>query len=836
MKAVVMAGGQGSRLRPLTSNIPKPMVTIGNKPCAQHILELLQRHGINEVVMTVAFLSEVIRNHFGDGSALGMKVEYSVEETPLGTAGSVKNAESVLDDTFIVISGDALTDFDLTRIIGFHQQRGAMVTIALKSVDNPLEFGVVIVDEEGRIERFLEKPGWGQVFSDTINTGIYVLEPEVLDYIPSGTAYDFSHELFPRLFEMRKPLYGSLQEGYWQDIGNLEQYLQANRDALDGRVKLQLPGVRLRGNVWVGEGVGLDNLERVEGPAVIGNYARIEAQASIGPHMVLGNNVVLRSGSHVAGSVIGDNSYVASGARVTGAVVGGSVDIRANAVVSEGAVVGDQCSVGENAFVGNGVKVYPFKTIEAGSSVKTSLIWETRGASALFGKSGVRGLVNVDITPEKAMRLAMSYGTLMSKGAFVTASRDSHAASRVLKRAIITGLNSAGISVRDLEVVPVCVNRFDLKGGKADAGIHVRLFQDDAEQVEILFSEPPGIPIQAKRERNIENYYHREDFRRALMDEVGTIEFPSRLVESYQSACLAGWDSEAIRRSGLRVVVDYSGSAAAGILPRLMDQLELAVLSASGARDIPQQRSYQSTLPLEVEKTARLIQAMEADMGILLDPGAEHLVVLDEFGRRVSDHKLLMLLAAQACQDEGSGVVALPLTVSDRVEELVLSHGATVRRTKVSPAELMAQAAQPGTIFAGSASGGFIFPSFSSGMDAIYAYGKVLELAARKDRPLSRLVDELPDVYLTHNTVPCPWHLKGAVMRLMVEELKEKEVSLIDGIKVTTRPGQWVQLLPDADEPVFHIYAESTDAVAADTEAASFGRRLEALIAERRGE
>src|SRR4051812_30136249 len=175
-----MAGGEGTRLRPLTSNQPKPMVPIVGKPCMEHIIDLLRRHGIDEIVVTVAYLPQVIRGYFGDGESLGVKLHYSVEETPLGTAGSVKNAEELLDETFLVISGDALCDFDLTDLIDKHRASGACATIALRSVENPLEFGVVIIDEDGRIERFLEKPSWGQVFSDTINTGVYVLEPEVL--------------------------------------------------------------------------------------------------------------------------------------------------------------------------------------------------------------------------------------------------------------------------------------------------------------------------------------------------------------------------------------------------------------------------------------------------------------------------------------------------------------------------------------------------------------------------------------------------------------------------------------------------------------------------------
>ncbi len=346
MKAVVMAGGQGTRLRPLTSNQPKPMVPIVNKPCIQHILELVQRHGINEVVMTLAFLPRLIRNYFGDGSSLGMRIDYTVEETPAGTAGSIRLAKDLLDDTFLVISGDALTDFDLTKVIDFHREREAMVTIALTSVENPLEFGVVIVDEEGRIQRFLEKPGWGQVFSDTVNTGIYVLEPEIFDHIPEGQPYDFSHDLFPKLFDMRKPLYGTVCDGYWQDVGSLEQYLQANRDALDGKIRLTPPGVRLRGNIWVGKGAVVESLDDVEGPAVIGENVRLDPGARILSHTVLGDNTVVRTGSQIGGSILGQNVYVASGAVVTGAVLMDGVEVHENAHIAEGAVVGDRSIVG----------------------------------------------------------------------------------------------------------------------------------------------------------------------------------------------------------------------------------------------------------------------------------------------------------------------------------------------------------------------------------------------------------------------------------------------------------------------------------------------------------
>jgi mannose-1-phosphate guanylyltransferase / phosphomannomutase len=238
MRAVIMAGGEGSRLRPLTSLQPKPMVPIVNQPVMEHIIGLVRHHGITDVVATLAFMPQVIQDYFGDGEEWGTSMSYALEETPLGTAGSVKNAESLLSgDSFIVISGDALTDIDLTEVIEFHKEKGAAVTIALKSMPDPLEFGVVITDAEGRIERFLEKPSWGQVFSDTINTGIYVVEPEVLSHIPEGRPFDFSSELFPLLMEKGYPLYGCVVDGYWCDVGSFESYMQVHRDILDGKAR-----------------------------------------------------------------------------------------------------------------------------------------------------------------------------------------------------------------------------------------------------------------------------------------------------------------------------------------------------------------------------------------------------------------------------------------------------------------------------------------------------------------------------------------------------------------------------------------------------------------------
>ena len=317
MKAVIMAGGEGSRLRPLTYNQPKPMIPMANRALMEHVVALLKRHGFNEIVATVGFQANAIQNYFGGGAEFGVHMVYASEEAPLGTAGSVRNAVQELDEPFIVISGDVLTDIDLSAVVGFHNDKKAVATMALRSVTNPLEFGIVITREDGSIERFLEKPSWGQVFSDTINAGIYVFEPEIFDSIGPG-AVDFSSDVFPRLAVDGHLLYGYVTDGYWEDIGTLEAYARAHQDILDGRVEVDLRGFALRRGIWLGEGAEVDPKAEIKGPALIGDYCKVESGATLGEYTVLGRNVRVGADVYVERAVVHDNAYLGR-ARLRGA-------------------------------------------------------------------------------------------------------------------------------------------------------------------------------------------------------------------------------------------------------------------------------------------------------------------------------------------------------------------------------------------------------------------------------------------------------------------------------------------------------------------------------------
>ena len=831
MKAVVMAGGEGTRLRPLTSNQPKPMVPIVGKPCMEHIVELLRAHAFEDVIVTLAFMPQAIRGYFGDGESYGLAIRYSVEESPAGTAGSVKLAEEALDEPFLVISGDALCDIDLGALVRFHREKGALVTIGLKSVPNPLEFGIVVTDEDGRIERFLEKPSWGQVFTDTINTGIYVLEPEVLRHVPDDRPYDFSKELFPLLLEMGKPLYGFVADGYWQDIGNLDQYRQANFDALDERVRLNVAGIRLRGNVWVGEGVDLDDVGAVAGPAFVGNYCRIAPSATVGPYSVLMPSVTLGDHARTARAVVDTSTAIGRSALVEGAIVGKACDLRPHARLHEGVAVGDNCTIGEESVVMPGVRIYPFKEVESGSLVDRNLIWESRLSSRLIGVDGITGRINVDLTPETALRVGIALGTALERGERIVTSRAASDSCRLIRRALLAGLNSTGVHAGDLQIMPAAVNRHLLKNEAFEAGIHVQPSPSDPEVVQIRIFEPPGTPASPELVKEIEKHYARQEFRRASWEEVGQITFPARAAETYAQDLLAAVDVAPIRERGFRIVVDYAFSAASLVLPQILGALDVEAVSSHGYVSERRMGTEAASLAKSLEQTKRLVEAVGADLGAVLDPAAERIFLVDDLGRDVPVEQELLLFLRLLASDGKSGRLAFPTTVTSLVEELVQGTELEVLRTPHSLSALTRAAAGDGVIFAGSAAGGFVFPEFVPAYDGMASLCKLLELLAPVRRPLSEIVGELPTSAVIHREVRCPWARKGTVMRIVTERMKGRNVDLSDGIKVFEERG-WAQVLPDPDDPLVHVYAEGRTEADGEALEAEFLGLVEEVVAQ----
>ncbi len=822
-----MAGGEGTRLRPLTSNQPKPMMPLVNRPMMEHIVLLLQRHGFDDIVVTVAFLANHIRTYFGDGSEFGVRMVYATEETPLGTAGSVRNAMDELDERFLVISGDVLTDIDLSQVVEVHDRRGALATIGLTAVENPLEFGIVITGEDGSVERFLEKPTWGQVFSDTVNNGIFVLEPEIFDFIPPGRPVDFSGEVFPALLERHKPVYGHVCEGYWEDVGTLEAYMRAHADVLGGKVSVEVPGFRLDGGVWLGEGAEVDPAAVVVGRAVVGDNARVEAGARLGEYTVLGSNVMVRAEADLERVVIHDNAYVGNGVRARGTVIGQSSDLRAGARCEDGVVLGDECFVGEQAVLTAGVKVYPFKTVEAGAVINSSLVWESRGARNLFGRHGVAGLANVDITPELATRVAMAYASTLKKGSTVTTSRDSSRAARMLKRAVMAGLNAGGVNVEDLEVAPVPVTRFQVRSQESQGGITVRLVAGDPQSVVLRFLDDDGIDAGTDLSRKIERLYYREDFRRVFPGDIGDIYFPPRSVEFYTASLMTAVDVAAVQGAGFKVVVDYAYGTTAFVMPNVLAKLGAEVLAVNPYASTPGASAFDRAT--EAGSVGALVRSSGSHLGAVIDPDGEHVTFIDDEGHVLTDLEALLSFVQLVSSTAEPGCrIALPLTATSEAERMASELGAQVVWTKVATSALMASASSGDVALAASLDGGFIFPEFLPAFDAVAAFAKMLELLARTGTRLSKIVASLGPTHVHHQTVRTPWEQKGAVMRTLVEEVRRPLV-LLDGVKVLFDDG-WVLALPDPEEPVTHVWAEAKSDARATQRVEQYVARIAAMV------
>jgi mannose-1-phosphate guanylyltransferase / phosphomannomutase len=513
--------------------------------------------------------------------------------------------------------------------------------------------------------------------------------------------------------------------------------------------------------------------------------------------------VTLRERARVARSIVDAGSYIGRAAIVEGAVVGRSCDIRTHARLHEGVAIGDEVIVGDQAVVYPGVRIYPYKEVEYGAQLHESLIWESRASTRLFTRNQITGLVNVDVTPDVATRFGSALGTALRRGSRVVATRESAAAYRLVKRAVMSGLNSAGVQVVDLRTLPAPVGKHWLNAQNFDAAFHVGSSEADPEAIQISIFERPGIAISGNLQREVEKHYSRQELRRVPFGEVGEITYPSRVPESYADSLLGTLDPGLVRDRAFRIVVDFGYSSASFVLPLVLGPLGVEAITAHPFD--PDGAGGGTGRVDTLERTRQLVTAVGARFGAAFDRAGERLYLVDEHGESVPMDLALLLFVRLLAWTGRQGRVAVPVTVTSQVENV--AEGLEVFRTQASLPGLTHAATEDRVIFAGATAGGYVFPEFLPAYDSITSLCKLLELLARIDRPLSELVAELPRPTLIHREVQCPWALKGLVMRVLNERYANGNVDLLDGIKIFEERG-WVQVLPDPDEPLLHIYAE----------------------------
>ncbi len=795
MKAVIMAGGEGSRLRPLTCNRPKPMVPIVNKPVMEHIIELLRKSGIKDIAVTLAYMPQIIKDYFGDGSEFGVNLKYYTEDVPLGTAGSVKNAEDFLNETFVVISGDALTDIQLNKALEFHKKSKALVTLVLKKVENPIEYGVVVTQPNGRINRFLEKPSWGEVFSDTVNTGIYFIEPEALSYIKKNQIFDFSKDLFPILMQQDKPLYGFVTDDYWCDIGDMNAYIAVHNDILDNRVDVKIDEKQIRQGVWVGEGAVISKDVVIKPPVLIGKNAVIKNGSTIGSFSVIGESCHVHENSSIKKSILWRGCTLKNNTQLRGCVVCNKVQFKENSSAYQGSVIGDNCIVGKYSSIKPEIKIWPNKHIESGTDLNSNLVWGSKYSKNLFGNRGILGEINMDITPEFASKLGATYGAICNKDSKIAVCCDDINALTMVKKSLISGLMSSGIEVYDIGTGLLPVTRSAIRFYNLNGGIHISAYGKENDMLVIDVLNSFGSNISRNEERKIENFFIREDFVRCSFNEIKPIvTIPDHSVFYIQTIL----NDVLAKEHGFKIAIIARSSYLRGIIERIFSGLKCEIEFVNPNINGINKRN--ESIFSDIKALTSRVNQGGFDLGVYFENSYEKIMLVDTKGRVITDDLYTALISLIHLKKTKGNTVVVPLNASTVIEKMAKQNCGNVIRTKTSTKELM------GKMLCEEYRES-LNDFFAMNFDTIAGLVKIIDYMADNNLKLNEIVDMIPDFHILKKEVKCPWSAKGKVIRAIIEENDIDKIETTEGVKVLSDKG-WVLVLPDAEEPVCKVISD----------------------------
>ena len=753
MKAVIMAGGEGSRLRPLTCDVPKPMTRLLGRPIIEYILDLLIRHGTTDAAVTVRYLPNEIRSHFEDSRYKALPLEFVEESRPLGTAGSVKNAVGNADEDIVVISGDALCDFDLTEAMAFHCKNKAKATLLVKRVADPREFGLVDFEKDGRVKGFVEKPDWGQAVTDCANTGIYILSPDALALIPENKEYDFAKDLFPKMLEEGMPLFAFDAQGYWCDIGDIATYISCQQDMLNGLVDVDIHADEDTPTAFFKE-------EPPEGDYTIAPPVYIGAGVSIGPGAVIERGTVIDDGCTIGegaklkGAVLLQDCYVGDHASVCGSLLCKSASVKKGASLFEGATIGSNAVVGTDATVNAGVRIWPTKQIEDGATAVENLQYGIV-RSGLFDDEGISGETGVEITPEFMARVGAAIGSVHPYSR-IGVGFGSFKAAQALERALIAGILSTGCQVWDFGSCFESQLRYNI----AFCGFEVGVFVDAGLRTSIKVVSEGGLPANRPLERAIESCMVRGEYKRCKWDEYRDVMDMSNMKLIYQQ--------ELFRHamdglSGMAVEVKSSNREAGKIL--------------------------KSTL-------SRLGCETDADgMRLHLSASGTKLSVFDEKEGYIWPEKVLAVCCM--IEFEKGNDVALPYDAPRAIERLAHKYGKKVLRYLDCPTDGCDKEARDL-----ARTQGFV-------RDGLMAAIDLLSYLHDKHTTLSEVLKNIPDFAVAVRSMPCEDN-PGAIIRTFAQNSAVTDGPR-EGVILPSKEGN-VLLRPMKRGKGVRIVAEATSA------------------------
>lgn len=816
MQAVVMAGGFGTRLRPLTANIPKPMTPLLNKPIIEHIIELLKKHEITDIIMILYHQAEIICDYFKDGKKFGVKIQYVKPDADYGTAGAVYCGYELINDRFIIISGDVVTDFNLSQAVKFHERKKSVSTLVLTRSKNPLQFGIVLTDSEGKITKFFEKPTWSEVFSDTINTGIYVLEKETLSLVPkargSKTDCDFSKDLFPYLLKNKMPLYGATLNGYWRDVGSLDDYIKTNLEALKGKINLPLAKGLLKNG------------------SIVASNAKISRNAKV-INSVIGSKCYIAPGAVVKDSILWNNSVIEENSRLNHVVVCNNVKIKLNCRINDNVFIGSNVVIGNNVTIRSDVKIWPQKTVDSNSVVTKNLIWEERWKDTLFTDSRITGLSNIEITPDFSAKLGMAFGVFAGLGSKILISRDIDNVSLMIKGAITSGLLSSGVTVLDYQTTPIPILRRELNIDKATFGIFVRKSPFDSSKCDIIFFDSNGKDLSSAKIKSIERLVISNDARPIPFDKIGSINYAERTYESYKERFKSMLNKDIINRRRFQIAINFSHGITSTILPDLVGDFNIELVTLDSHLDPSKQSRSPEEFKTALQQLSYIVTSLKYDAGFLIDAGGEKIYLVDDTGKILSYDRFLSLVVYMYLSlYPKTKKIAIPIQASGEIDIVAKKYFTDIVRVKDSHFAIMNATADPDVELAGGTKGGVIFPEFSFATDGMFSIMKILELVARSHKTLSEIEKKTPMLHMAKYNVPCTLDQKGKIMRKLVEDSEGKKRQMIDGIKIFFDEFTWVLCIPDSEREIFHVNAEAKTLKRAKQLVKEYSQKIEKII------
>ena len=828
MKAVVMAGGFGTRIQPLTNSRPKPMLPVVNRPMMENTMMTLRDLGITDFIVLLYFKPEVIQDYFGDGSKFGMNITYVIPDDDYGTAGAVKLAqEQIGDDNFIIISGDLVTDFDFQKIFDYHKQKKSKLTITLTSVENPLEFGVVIANEEGKIEKFLEKPSWGEVFSDTINTGIYIIEPEILDYIPKGDNFDFAKDLFPLLMKEGVELIAGNASGYWRDVGNPDSYREAHEDIMSGRVNFKIPGNMSKypdGILYSDEAYTLDESIEIIGTVVLGKNVLIGERTKL-KNTVISDNVEIGKDSKISNSVIWETVKIGKGTKIDNAVICNDNIIGKNSKMTAGMILAEGCKIGELVNIEKDITIWPDKKIEDAAIVSSNVILGSRYKNSIFENGKVVGKSNVELSCEMSSKLGEAFAMQLPVGSTLLIGRDQHKSSRMLKRAFVGGLLAAGINVLDMKSIASSVMRHDLAHNPDYvAGVYFRQSREDTTTTVMNFYNDEALHINSDLAKKIEKAFFKESFRRVDFSQIGKVSEAHRIEEctNYKKSMEESFEKRLFSCVDCRIAIDMMHGTACDIFPYVLNDLNIGNMIFNNFHDDHRLANFKSLLKDSVEDMEKVVRSLDLDAGFLLYPFGQRLDIVCNEGRVLTKQDALLVVLALMDIDaakEGRKRIFLPTWAPDLIqfEHLDIEYGkyADFKAEQLKQYDLIA-----------TADGNFAFTEFSLYRDSMYAAIKILEMIVKHNVKLSELVKETERFYHTQTKIACSQALKGKMMRKFLEDARDKRSSTADGVKIWLNETDWILMIPDQYRDHLNLYIQAKN----EAEGKAIFARYEAKI------